>query len=166
MKRPILIFATAATLSALACGSQGSLQLPAEVQLEGLYGPTARLDLNGNVVDIRVRQPQSQIRRGGELWARVGPYIYLFSPQTEEILRRWDGVAAVRVRTFIGKDRTQVAEAMLERDTLSSFAWRHANARVAKARLEGGRNPRYLEELVRFGEDWTEHEYNPRYVNR
>lgn len=138
--------------------------MPTGLELDGLYGPTARLSLNGNVVDIRVSQPQSQIERGGDLWARVGPYIYLFSPQTRKIFERWDGVAAVRVRTFTKGGRAQVASAMLVRDTLSPVAWQEASRRIAKARLEGTRKPRYLERLVRFGEDWAGYEYNPRYV--
>ncbi|MFQ5679521.1 MAG: hypothetical protein ACE5HP_08675 [Gemmatimonadota bacterium] len=153
----------AAAAWVLGCAA-GELELPGEGELQGLYGPSAELSLNGNVVDIRVRQPASQIRRGGELWARVGPYIYLFSPQTQTIFRRWSGVAGVRVRTFATGVRDPVAEALLVRDTLSSVTWHEANRRVARARLDGSRNPGYLEELVRFGEDYARYEYNSRFV--
>lgn len=150
---------------ALACGGGGEPELPTAPELSGLYGESAEVALNGNVVDVRVRQPASQLDRGGDLWARVGPYIYLFSPQTREIFEEYDGVAAVRVRTLAGGG-TRVAEAMLVRDTLTSVTWREAHRRVAKARLEGTDNPAHLEDLVRFGEDYARYEYNPRYWGR
>lgn len=155
--------ASAVALGAVACGGRS---LPAEGELEGLYGPSARVTLNGNVVDVRAEQPLSHVVRGGELWARVGPYIYLFSPQTREAFERWDGVAAVRVRTFARGRNTRIAEAMLLRDTLTSVTWREAHRRVARARLEGTDNPAYLEELVRFGQGYATYEYNPAYVRR
>lgn len=148
----------------LACGS-GELHLPAEAELAGLYGAAARVRLNGNVVDVTHEQPAWQIRRGGDLWARVGPYIFLFSPQTKEIFETYDGVAAVRVRTLDGRGQ-RIAEALLVRDTLTSVTWREAHRRVARARLEGTENPGNLEDLVRFGEDYARYEYNPDYVRR
>jgi hypothetical protein len=132
--------ASAALLLA-GCSSQPT-RLPSAAELEGLYGEGAELRLNGNVVDVRVDQDPSQIRRGGSLWARVGPYIFLFSPQTEELLQRFPDVAAVRVRTYVG------------------------GRLVAKARLEGTRNPAHLENLVRYGEDHTRFEYASRFTEK
>lgn len=159
--------ARAALLTALvglpltqACaGDQG--RLPTKDDLAGLYGGDADLRLNGNVVDVRVSQDPEQIRRGGALWARVGPYIFLFSPQTKEVFDTYPRVAAVRVRTFASNQ--QLAEAMLRRDELNSVTWVEAIQKVADARLEGTRNPGHLEALVRYGEDHTQFDYAARF---
>lgn len=158
------VFRTAglAALLALASCGEDDLTLPSPSEIEGMYGSGAEVRLNGNVVDVRVEQEADQLRRGGPLWARVGPYIYLFSPQTRELLQRHDGVAAVRVRT-VAPDGERIAEALLPRDTLTSVTWREATQRVAKARQEGTANPAYLEALVRFGEDYARFEYAERY---
>jgi hypothetical protein len=135
----------AAAFCTSACTAEAS-RLPAAEELSGLYGG---------------EQDPAQIRHGGTLWAKVGPYIFLFSPQTQEVFERFPAVAAVRVRTFA--NQVQLAEAMLKRDELNSVTWREANRRVAKARLEGTRSPGHLEALVRYGEDHTEFEYAPRF---
>ena len=137
--------------------------LPDASSLEGLYGDRASATLNGNVVDVRVRQDAAQLQRGGPLWAKVGPYIYLFSPQTREIFTEYDGVAAVRVRTLTGND-SWVAEATLHRDALNALTWKDAVRTVARARQQGTDKPGYLEDLVEFGEDRTDHRYNPTYA--
>ncbi len=149
-------------IGAPACAGEEE-RLPTEDELSGLYGPDAELRLNGNVVDVRVAQDPAQIRRGGALWGRVGPFIFLFSPQTEELFDRFPAVAAVRVQTYA--DGSRLAEAMLRRDELNSVTWLEANQKVAKARLEGTRQPAHLEALVRYGEDHTEFEYAPRFRN-
>lgn len=159
------LLVAAAGAFALACPGARELELPTEAELSGVYGAKAEVRLNGNVVDVVVRQPVSHLQRGGELWARVGPYVYLLSPRTTEIFRDYDGVAAVRVRTTLVSG-TPVAEAMLLRDTLTSITWREAHRRVARALNEGTERPAYLEALVRFGEDYARYEYNPRYVPR
>jgi hypothetical protein len=129
----------AAAFCTSACTAEAS-RLPAAEELSGLYGGDAVLRMNGNVVDVQVSQDPAQIRHGGTLWAKVGPYIFLFSPQTQEVFERFPAVAAV-----------------------NSVTWREANRRVAKARLEGTRSPGHLEALVRYGEDHTEFEYAPRF---
>jgi len=93
----------------------------------------------------------------------VGPYIYLFSPQTQELFSRWSGVAAVRVRTTLDGGGW-VAEAMLRRDALNALTWNDARRVVARARTEGTDRPGYLEDLIDYGEDRTDYRYNPRYV--
>lgn len=155
----------AATASA-ACdgGGEDGPALPTESALEDLYGTTrATADLNGNVVDVRVQQDPTQLERGGRLWARVGPYIYLFSPQTQELFARWPGVAAVRVRTMVGEGEW-VAEATLRRDALNALTWDDARRVVARARTEGTDKPGLMEDLVDYGEDRTDYRYNPDYV--
>ncbi|MFQ5747162.1 MAG: hypothetical protein ACE5HF_08095 [Gemmatimonadota bacterium] len=145
------------------CREKAALTLPRPDDLEGLYGSGAEVTLNGNVVDVHVVQDARQLRRGGNLWAKVGPYIYLFSPQTRDLFAGYTGVGGVRVRTFDPQGRL-VAEALLERGALNGFTWNKALNLVGKARLEGSRRPGYMENLVRYGEDLAEHEYSPRYV--
>lgn len=154
----------AALLVASACdGGGGAPELPTAGALDGLYGSRASVQLNGNVVDVRVEQPADQLRRGGSLWAKVGPYIFLFSPQTRELFESYPDVAAVRVRTVDGAG-DPIAEATLRRDALNELTWREAERRVARARTEGTEKPGLMEDLVRYGEDLTTHEYNPAYL--
>ena len=102
-------------------------------------------------------------RRGGSTWAKVGPFIYLFSPQTREIFETWSGVGGVRVTTTDGRGRL-VARAMLPRATLNSLTWPRAANLVGKARLEGTRRPSYILDLIEYGEETAEYEYSTRYV--
>lgn len=162
--RTAIAVAVGLALAVAAC-EDPELALPSESEVRELYGPAAEVALNGNVLDVRVEQDPGQLARGGSLWARVGPYIYLFSPQTREVFERFDGLAAVRVRTF-RPDGERVAEGMLRRDTLTSVTWREATRRVARAREQGTERPRYMEELIRFGEDYAEYEYAPRHRDR
>ena len=46
-------------------------------QESGLRGTAS---FEGRTVVFRAVQDRDQLRRGGTLWARVGPYIYLFAP--------------------------------------------------------------------------------------
>lgn len=133
--------------------------LPAESELQGLYGAAASVDLNGNVVEVVVRQPQAHLERGGRLWARVGPYVYLFSPETRGLFERYEGVAAVRAITRTPSGR-EIARATLVRDTVSDVLW-HRFLNMAKAvRLEGSDRPKTLYDLVRWGERYTDHRYS------
>lgn len=157
-----LVAALTAAGVAAAC-AETSLTLPADSDLEGLYGEAPQLALNGNVVDVRVVQDRDQLQRGGKLWAKVGPYIYLFSPQTKELFETWSGLGGVRVRTFTSSG-TQVAEAMLRRGDLNGVTWRRALRLVSEARLEGTTRPSFMENLVRYGEDTAQFEYNPDFA--
>ena len=125
----------------------------------GLIG----VELSGNVVEVRVRQPEGQLRRGGSLWARVGPYIYLFTPGTRDLLEAYGGVAAVRVITLAPGD-VEVARATLKRDALNDILWRRSLNLLGRALGEGTQRPSRLEALVEWGEQHTEYRYNPTYV--
>lgn len=140
-------------------------RLPSSDRLEGLYGDRAAVSLKGNVVDVRIEQSDRQLRRGGRLWARVGPYIYLLSPQTREIFQTYDGVAAVRART-VSESGEWIAEALLRRDALNPITWKDARRVVARARRQGTDKPGYLEDLVRFGEEHTDYRYNRSFLQR
>ena len=146
-----------------ACGGETELSLPSDDALQGLYGSGIDAELKGNVVDVVVRQPTDQLRRGGSTWAKVGPYIYLFSPQTQELFDSYSGLGGVRVTTEDGRGRL-VARAMLPAGTLNSVTWRKAIGLAGQARLEGTRRPGYLVDLIEYGEDLVEYEYGSDYV--
>jgi hypothetical protein len=131
-------------------------------QRNGLPG---ELSFEGNVVVYRAVQDPEQLRRGGSLWARVGPFIYVFTPATREVFQRWDGVAAVRAITSTPSTR-EVARATLARDELSDILWRRSLNLLGRALQDGTARPRLLEELVTWGEEHTEFRYNPEYVPR
>lgn len=140
---------------------------PAAEEVEPFYDSSGGVDsvrVNGNVVVIHVEQPYQQIQRGGSLWARVGPFVYLMSPSTRSVFEAFPGVAGVRVVTHL-PDGTEVARAMLRRDAMSDVLWRRS-LNILGTALEGGReNPRKLELLTEWGEERTEFRYNPDYVN-
>lgn len=122
------------------------------------------VQLRGNVAEIAVVQEYEQLRRGGSLWAKVGPYIYLFSPAARKLLGEQPGVAALRVVTRTADGR-EVARATLMRDALSDFRWRRAQNLLGHALHEGTQRPRRLEQLVDWGEQHTEYEYSEAFVS-
>jgi len=148
---------------AAGCGPSEELVLPTDAELVGLYGEGAAVTLTGNVIDVSARQDASQLLRGGALWAKVGPYIYLFTPQTQEAFKEWSGVGGVRVRIY-DSDRDLVAEAMLERGVLNDVTWRKALNTAGLARTQGTERPSYMEKLVRYGEETAEYRYSNKYV--
>jgi hypothetical protein len=121
--------------------------------------------LNGNVVEFSIRQPTSELQHGGSLWARLGPYVYLFSPGTEHLFDEYQDLAGVRVTT-IGPSGQWVARALLPRDTMSSVLWQRSLNILGHALQEGTTNPRRLEELIDWGEQHTRYQYNPKFLPR
>lgn len=151
-----------------ACREPASLTLPTVAQIEEYYASVADLEeaeINGNVAVIVVRQSYDQLRRGGSIWARVGPYIYLFSEETRKLFDDFDGLAGVRVVTRTSSGTT-VANALLARDELSDILWRRSLNISGRARRDGTERVTLLEDLIEWGEDHTEFEYNARYVPR
>lgn len=143
-------------------------ETPAAEAVEPYYsehGGVLDVEMSGNVAVLRVRQPMEQLTRGGSLWARVGPYIYLFSPSTQRLFQDYPGVAAVRVITLLPGDE-EVARATLLRDRLSGVRWRRTHNILGTALQQGQESPRRLEELTEWGEEHTEFEYNPDHVAR
>lgn len=146
---------------------QPDLTLPPIEDVRAIYrehGLDAAIAYKGNVVEIRVAQPAEQVRRGGSLWARVGPWIYLFSPGTQHVLDEHPGVAAVRVITRIGN--REVARATLRNGILSDVLWRRSLNILGHAVREGTRDPARLQELAEWGERYGEYTYNPEFVPR
>lgn len=145
------------------CEPSVDLRLPSSADLTGLFGATVDLRMNGNVVEIQASQSPEQLRRGGPIWAKAGPYIYLFTPQTQSLFEDYGGVAGVRVTTLDGRDR-MIARALLERTRLNSVTWRRAINTAGRARVEGTTRPNTMVDLIEYGEENTEFTYSDRYV--
>jgi hypothetical protein len=165
--------AAVALLACTACDRilphRADLTLPPISEVEAVYERAGLTNgafaFNGNVVEITVPQEEDQIRRGGSLWARVGPYIYLFTPATREVFDTWEGVAAVRVITQLASG-PEIARARLDRGRLSDILWQRSLNILGRALQEGTDRPVLIEDLVNWGEEYTEHRYNPNYVRR
>lgn len=155
--RLIAAVGLAAAVALAACRPEPSL--PAESELQGLYGENAAVRLNGNVVEVTVRQPRTHLERGGTLWAQVGPYIYVFTPETQRLFERYPAVAAVRAITRLPTGE-EIARATLVRDTLTEITWRRALILAGHARAEGSNRPKALYDLIRWGERYTEYRYS------
>jgi hypothetical protein len=144
------------------------LSLPAIADVRAIYRANgldrAEIAYNGNIVEVRVTQPPDQLRRGGSLWARVGPWIYLLTPGTRKVFQDFAGIAAVRVITTAG--RKEVARATLRNGALSEVLWRRTLNILGHALQEGTRSPARLQELAEWGERYGEYEYSADYVPR
>ena len=140
------------------------LTLPTSGEVENAYlypgGLEARM--RGNVAEVTITQAARDLRKGGTLWAKVGPYVLLFSEETEGLFTGFPGLAGVRVIT-VSSDGNEVARALLARDSLNGITWRRALHIAGLARRDGTRRPSLLEELVDWGEDHTEYTYDHRY---
>jgi len=162
----VLALVVVATLSG--CHSKGTDRtLPTPAQVKAHYQYKGRMDvkLNGNVAEIEVAQPVDQLRRGGTLWAKVGPYIFLFTDDTEQLFEDFPGLAGVRVITYL-RGGGEIARAMLTRSELNDLTWKRALNIAGHARAEGTQDPKRIQDLVDWGEDHTQFKYNPRYVPR
>jgi hypothetical protein len=157
----VLAFAVAS-----ACQEPPDRTLPTADQAKSYYASVADLqhvEINGNVAVIVVRQSSEQLRRGGTLWAKMGPYIYLFSDETRGLFEDYGGLAGVRVVTQTSNGTT-VASALLARDELTDVLWRRSLNIAGQARQSGTERITLIEDLVRWGENHTEFEYNQRYI--
>ena len=147
------------------CPEPVDLLLPnaAEVESRYEYEGALEAEIVGNVVVLTVAQDAEQLRRGGSLWAKVGPYVFLFTEETQTLFEDFNGLGGVRVTTEVGNAR--VATALLARDELSDVQWRRSLNISGLARRDGTDRVSLLEDLIRWGEEHTEHEYNPRYTH-
>lgn len=163
-KMRISVVLTAVSVLA-GCGTESEAVLPSPEDIVSYYTYEGRLraETSGNVATVTVSQPASQLRRGGSLWAKVGPYVVLFSEETRRLLEEYPDLAGVRVVTEVAGG-PEVARALLERTELSGVLWRRSLNIAGKARRDGTRRPSLLEDLVRWGEAHTEFGYNPRYT--
>lgn len=162
---------TIALVIAIASAAGGceapDLTLPSEGEVAAYYATAAgaNVTLNGNVVEVRVPQSQRDVRRGGSLWAKVGPYIYLFTDDTQSLVHDFSGVAGVRVITHTDGGQVELARAFLHRDALTDILWRRSLNIAGRARRDGTTRPSLMEALVIWGEDHTDYRYNPRYAS-
>lgn len=136
--------------------------MPSASEVESYYTYRGELEasVRGATVEIRATQPREQLERGGALWARVGPYILLFSEETRSLFETYGGLEAVRVVTTTPEGE-EVARAFLPRDAMTGLMWGRALDLAARARRSGTERPTLLEALVRWGEDHTDFRYAP-----
>lgn len=162
----LLTQAVAVALVAGGCQEAAAPALPSAEAVETYYKYDFGLDAEvlGNVATIFVTQEAQQIRRGGALWAKVGPYVFLFTEETHQLFEDYPGLAGVRIVTRVGT--SEVAKALLRRDELSGVLWRRSMNIAGRARREGTHRVTLLEDLVDWGEAHTEFEYNERYMRR
>jgi hypothetical protein len=149
-----------------ACQEPRDLTLPEASQVEAWYESQEglRAQVTGNVAVITIAQSAQQIRRGGALWAKVGPYIYLFTEETFQLFEAFPGLAAVRVIKRVGD--SEVSNVLLARDELSGVLWRRSLNIAGRARRDGTDRVTLLEDLVEWGETHTDFTYNSRYTRR
>jgi hypothetical protein len=145
------------------CEAEPLRELPSEAALDSVYGERVDISLNGNVVELVVTQDSDQLSRGGSVWAKAGPYIYLFTPQTQELLQAYGGIGGVRVTTLDANGQL-IARALLERGALNSVTWPGAINVAGRARVEGTQRPQTMVNLAEYGEEHTSFEYSQRYV--
>jgi hypothetical protein len=128
------------------------------------YDGALEAEIIGNVAVLTVSQSAQQLRRGGKLWAKVGPYIFLFSAETRQLFEDYTALAGVRVITRVGN--AEVANALLSQSELSDILWRRSLNISGQARRDGTERMTLLEDLVDWGEAHTEYTYNERYIRR
>ncbi len=144
---------------ALGCNSApADMVLPSTDEVAGWYGEGTSADFNGNLLEIKGPMEDDYIRRGGHLWARSGPYFFLFNVHVRDLMLNYPDIAAVRV-TAVTEGGEEIAVATLLRDDMNEYRWREALSRSSLAQREGTRNPRLVERLITFGEDHTEFHY-------
>jgi hypothetical protein len=162
----LLALALLVSLPALSACDEQDLTVPTEEQVEDAftYEGALSVSMNGNVAEVKVTQPDQHIRRGGSLWAKVGPYVILFSEEAENLFLKYPGLAGIRVITTTTRG-AEIARALLPRDALNDLTWRRALNIAGQARRDGTRRPTLLEALVRWGEEHTEYDYNPRFID-
>ena len=166
-RSPIIsVLTVSLILGALGCEEEVNLALPSASEVEAHYASSSDLSVRvtGNIVEISVAQSQRQVIRGGSLWVKVGPYIYLFTEETETLLQEFPALSGVRVITETGRNSAEVARAFLHREELNEITWRRAKNIAGKARTDGTRRPVLLEDLVQWGQEHTEFEYSEEFV--
>jgi hypothetical protein len=158
--------ACVAAMSFAGCMPRAGGTLPSAEAVVASYQYDGELEaeIMGNVAVLTVSQSAQQLRRGGKLWAKVGPYIFLFSAETRQLFEDYTALAGVRVITKVGN--AEVANALLSQSELSDILWRRALNISGQARRDGTQRMTLLEDLVDWGEAHTEYTYNERYTRR
>jgi hypothetical protein len=149
-------------LGACGAGEGTGTRLPGADEAAERFGGASEAEVRGNLLELRVPVAEAALR-GGPIWARSGPYFYLFSPPTRDLFTEFPDLVAIRVVT-VAPAGDEVARAELRRDALNEVRWREALYRSAIAQRDGTERPRALEELRYFGEDHTQFRYNPEFA--
>jgi hypothetical protein len=151
-----------------ACEVQDPLPPPPaaeEVRAHYEYAGDLSVAISGNVAQVTVVFDPEAYARGGDLWAKAFPYIFLFSPATRDVMDEHRGLGGVRVIS-LHPDGDTIAQALLERGTLTEVTWRRAVHIAGEARRQGTERPARMQDLVEWGEDHTRFEYNPDHIGR
>lgn len=127
------------------------------------YAGDLSVAMNGNVAEVTVTVDQEEYRMGGRVWAMAAPYIFLFSSATQDAFQDFGGLGGVRV-VIRYTEGGIVSQALLDRNALNEATWPRALNVAALARTQGTESPGYMRDLVRWGEDHTDFEYNPDYI--
>src|SRR5690554_6015150 len=113
------LVAVVAMLAAGCAGEAGPPEMPTIDAVQSAYGEAVRPEISGNLVRLTVPMP-SGFERGGSLWARSGPYFYLFTIATRDFFATYLDLAAVEV-VAVTADGAEVARARLLSSTLNSI---------------------------------------------
>jgi hypothetical protein len=164
---PLSFLLGAATLLS-ACQVPGRSDVPpppAAGELEGhwSYAGGVEVEITGNVARVSVVVDPAPFAGGGDLWAKGFAYLFLFSPGTKDALDAHPGLGGVRVVT-LHPNGDVMSEALLSRGTLNPYTWQRALSIAGQARRDATERPGRMRDLVQWGEDHTEFEYNPRYI--
>lgn len=140
---------------------------PTAEQMSGYFsfsGGQMDVAMTGNVARVTITLDPESYRRGGTTWARAIPYLFLFSPGARDAFQEHEGLGGIRVLTrHPGGD--VMAQALLERGAMSSRDWTRGINTAAEARRHATERPGLMMDMVRWGEDHTDFEYNPEYID-
>jgi hypothetical protein len=142
----------------------GSPPRAAQVASHYQYSGELTVEMTGNVARVTVSVDPTPFERGGDLWAKAFPYVFLFSQATRDVFDRYPGLGGVRVVARHPNGQV-ISEALLPRGEMNAYGWRQGLNIAALARLEGTERPGRMRDLVRWGEDHTEFVYNPRFIS-
>jgi len=139
---------------------------PRAAELTGYYAweGGVEIEITGNVARVTVVVDPAPYARGGDLWLKGLPYLFLFSQGTRDALDEHPGLGGVRV-VARHPNGDVIAQALLDREGMTDYRWREALNLAGRARQEATERPGRMRDLVQWGEDWTEFEYNPRYIS-
>jgi hypothetical protein len=165
----VLSLAFPLTAAAVGCevGSRSQIpDPPAAAELRGYYTwqGGVEIEITGNVARVTVVVDPAPYERGGDLWLKGLPYLFLFSQGTKDALDEHPGLGGVRVVTR-HPNGDVIAQALLDREGMTEYRWRQALHLAGRARQEATERPGRMRDLVEWGEDWTEFEYNSRYIS-
>ena len=161
-----IVWAALAGSALVSCGvGEGPAVTPSGAEIEPYYEyeGTMAVTMSGNVAQVAVVIDRDEYRRGGRVWAMASPYIFLFSAATQRAFEDFSGLGGVRV-IILYPDESVLAQALLERSELSGASWQRALNITGNARTRGTQSPGFMRDLVRYGEEHTDFEYNPEYI--